>query len=187
MRASLSVVVSCVLLALGLGACGSSASSSSSSSGNRVTFSGSGLPSIVPTAAEQTARLKLARCLRTQGINVPDPTAAGGTLGELGTIVRNLVAQYGQAKVTAATKACQQYVAASFPRLVLSPSKRLAAVFAFVRCMRSHGINLPDPQPGANGGLGLRKALAGVDQNTPTFRTALTTCAGRALNSSSSG
>ena len=51
-------------LAVGLTACGSSGSSTGTTGGS--------------TGAQFQARLNLAKCFRSHGINVPDPTPGGG-------------------------------------------------------------------------------------------------------------
>ncbi len=59
-RLTMAVVVAAVLIILFLSACGSSSSSSSSS-----------------TTAQSQARVNLAKCLRGQGVDVPDPSSSG--------------------------------------------------------------------------------------------------------------
>ena len=43
----------------------------------------------------------------------------------------------------------------------------------YARCMREHGVDVPDPQPGAGG---LRSMLTDGDRNDPRFREAESEC-----------
>ena len=126
------IVIGLSALALGaiLSACGSSSATSSSSSSSSTSGSTSG--------AQFQARLNLAKCFRAHGINVPDPSAGGGTAGGGGGIFRSL-RNYPQAQLSAARQACSQYFAEAFPRLNLSPAQRAQAqqqLVKFAECMR---------------------------------------------------
>jgi hypothetical protein len=46
----------------------------------------------------------------------------------------------------------------------------------FAKCMRDHGIDLPDPQPDGNGGFDWGAGMAGVDFNDPAFQEAINAC-----------
>ena len=164
-RRALLAVSLVAVMALGLAACGSSASSSGASSTSGTQFQ---------------ARLSLARCFRSHGVNVPDPSSGGGPAGGGGVFrtLRNLP----QAQVTAATQACRQYFTQAFPQLNLSPAARAARqqqLIKFAECMRSHGVNVPDPTStgtGPGGGFGFRQAFRSVDRNSPAFKTAFAAC-----------
>lgn len=163
-RRGVLTALSVLALCAALSACGSSSSSSS-----RTTVVSS------PTStARYQARLNLAKCFRAHGINVPDPTSGGalpeGALGDLGS--------YPQSQVQAATQACRQYLTQAFPQLNLTPAQRAQLqqqLVKFAECMRSHGVDIPDPT--FNGtGFGFRGAFGSVDRNSPAFRSALTAC-----------
>jgi hypothetical protein len=157
------------VLALALGACGSS--SSSSSSGATGTAASS--------STRYQARLNLAKCFRSHGLNVPDPSPGGGGAGGGGGLFRQLQG-YSQAQVQAARQSCQQYFAQAFPEANLSPAQRAQAqqqLVKFAQCMRSHGVNVPDPTFNGNGGFGFRQAFRSVDRNSPAFQAASTACA----------
>jgi hypothetical protein len=166
MRGRRAIAATVLALALGLAvsACGSSSASSSSSA--------------TTTGARFQARLNLAKCFRAHGINVPDPSTGGGPAGGGGGIFRSL-RNYPTAQVTAARQACSQYFAQAFPQLNLSPAQRAQAqqqLVKFAECMRSHGINIPDPTPSANGGFGIGQAFRSIDRNSPAFQSALKSC-----------
>ena len=173
--ASLAVIVA---LAVGLSACGSSSSSSSSTAAASAS-----------SATAQQARLNLAKCFRAHGLNVPDPSSNGGAAagGSLFRTLRN----YSQAQVTAARKACQQYFAQAFPRANVSPQQRAQLqqqLVKFAQCMRSHGVNVPDPTfnnngtpgggggGGGGGGFGFGGGFRSGERNSPAFQTALKAC-----------
>ncbi len=154
----------CGALALfaGLSACGSSGSSSTSNG---------------TTGAQFQARLSLAKCFRSHGVNVPDPSSGGGAAGG-GGIFRTL-RNYPRPQIQSALQACRQYVAQAFPGANLSPAQRAARQqqgVKFAECMRSHGVNIPDPTSGGPGGFGLGRSLRSIDRNSPAFKTAFTAC-----------
>jgi hypothetical protein len=153
-----------VALAAGLSACGSSSNSGASTTA-------------ASTGAQFQARLNLAKCFRAHGINVPDPSTGGGAAGGGGLfrVLRN----YSQAQVTAARQACQQYFAQAFPRLNVSPAQRAQLrqqLVKFAECMRSHGVNIPDPTTNGNG-FGFRQQFRSIDRNSPAFQSANKACA----------
>jgi hypothetical protein len=150
---------------MGLAACGSSSSTSTSGASTS-------------SNARFQARLNLAKCYRAHGINVPDPTANGGA--PEGFTLRSLN-NYPQAQRQAAQQACQQYIAQAFPQANLSPAQRaqrLQQLTQFTQCMRSHGINIPDPTATSGGGFGfgIGRDFRSVDRNSPAFQTAFTAC-----------
>jgi hypothetical protein len=152
-----------VVLGVGLAACGSSGSSGTTTGGTSGT--------------QFQARLNLAKCFRAHGINVPDPSSGGGPAGG-GGIFRSL-RQYSQAQVSTARQACQQYFAQAFPGANLSPQQRAQAqqqLVKFAQCMRSHGVNVPDPQFNSGGGFGFRQQFRSIDRNSPAFQSALQAC-----------
>jgi hypothetical protein len=161
-----------IVLALGVTACGSSSGSSSSSSSD---------PS---SATAATARLNLAKCLRSHGLNVPDPSSGGGAAGggSLFRVLRN----YSQAQVNTARQACTKYFAQAVPRANISPQQRAQLqqqLVKFAQCMRSHGVNVPDPTFNNNGGgggpgagFGFRGGFNSSQRNSPAFQAAAKAC-----------
>jgi hypothetical protein len=150
-------------LGIVIGACGSSSSPSKAS----ATTSG----------AQFQARLNLAKCFRAHGINVPDPSTGGGPAGG-GGVFRTL-RNYPQAQTQAARQACSQYFAQAFPQLNLTPAQRAQTqqqLVKFAECMRSHGVNVPDPTFNSTGGFGLRQLFGSVDRNSPAFQAGLKAC-----------
>src|SRR5262249_11172214 len=140
---AVAVVVPCIALALaacgGGGGSGGVASLNGSNGGDAdgaTTTTGSQDP---PEAA-----LQVPPGPRPHGVDVPDPSAGGGI---------DLNAKPGDsAKIDRAQKACQPLLENAAPKL--SPEQQSAmqdAALAFARCMRQHGIDIPDPSFGRNG------------------------------------
>jgi hypothetical protein len=157
------------LASAALAACGSSNSSS--------TTTGLAPSAATPNAAKLTAaRVAAASCMRAQGISIPDPGATRASL--LSTL--RVLASYPQAKVQSAEKACAAQIHAAFPEASsLTPAQRelrLKQAGIFATCMRSHGINFPDPSTAASNPASFYQALQSLDLNSPAFKAAGTTC-----------
>ncbi|MGI8412762.1 MAG: hypothetical protein ACR2LV_06685 [Solirubrobacteraceae bacterium] len=174
-RRPVAVGLICVALVAGLSACGSSSSSTGASGGS----TGGGAAT---SGARAQARLNLAKCFRSHGVNVPDPSTGGGPAGG-GGIFRTL-RNYPRAQVTSAEQSCRQYLVQAFPRLNETPAQRAqrqAQLVKFAECMRSHGVNVPDPSTGSTGGtgggFGFGRGFRSIDHNSPSFKAANTACA----------
>ncbi len=154
----------CGVFAIGLGACGSSAGSSSGTSASSA-------------SSRYQVRLTLAKCLRSHGLNVPDPSpngAAGGGGGGFRAI-------RDQPNFRTAMEACAKYVRGAFGFGSLSPAQQAQLrqdLVKFAECMRSHNINIPDPSngAGAGGGFGIFGQIPASERHSPAFRTALQQC-----------
>ncbi|HEV7584759.1 MAG TPA: hypothetical protein VGO14_03165 [Solirubrobacteraceae bacterium] len=143
-----------------------------------------------PAATKRTAEesmVKFARCMREHGVNVPTPTP--------GQPVR-FTSSNPQA-MDAAQNACKRYTAAQEP----SPADQAAHLEAgrkFARCMRSHGIQVPDPST-TQGGVAIKMngGPGSINPSSPAFQAAQTACqsllgknapkAGLSVQSSGSG
>jgi hypothetical protein len=157
-----------VVPALMLGACGSSSTSSTGSASAASSASGGS-----SSPAQTQARVNVAKCMRRHGVNVPDPGPSGPTQGEMQQLQR----QYSPDQLKAATTACQSSLAQAFPQLAnpAAQAQRRQQALQFAQCMRSHGIDIPDP-PSSGPALGIQKALSSVDQNSPQFKAANSAC-----------
>jgi hypothetical protein len=173
----LAVAFCAIVVTAALSACGSSGASSSTAAG-----AASGT-----SVGATTARLNLAKCLRSHGINVSDSGSTAGAAGGPGGGIFQAFRNYPRTQVQAAMSACRSDLAAAFPGAALTPAQRAARTAELVKyaqCMRSHGVNIPDPTTsgggpggggfgfGAQGGSNFRALL-----NTPGFKTANTACA----------
>jgi hypothetical protein len=183
-------VASCLVVGvfgLGIAACGSSSSSSTGSAAVAGT-------SVASSNARYQARLNLAKCLRSHNLNVPDPSPNGGVAGGGGGGIFRSLSGVPRTQVQAAMTACQQYVKQAFPAANLTPAQQEQFRQAFVKyadCMRTRGINIPDPgstgsttggttggttgAPG--GGFGFRGAISSAERNSPAFKSANQACA----------
>jgi hypothetical protein len=160
-RRVLVICIAAAALAATLAGCGGSSSSNASGA--------------TATGSQFQARVNLAKCARAHGINVPDPSPGGGPGQGIGRVLR----QYSQSQIQTALQACRQYVRQAFPQLSLTPQQRAQfqqQLVKFAECMRSHGVNIPDPQFNGNGFFGFRQAFRSIDRNSPAFQTALEAC-----------
>lgn len=115
---------------------------------------------------EKTKALKYAKCMRDNGVDMPDPT-----FGEDGSIRNGAVAMGRDddpAVFTEAAEACREFEAAN--RFDVNDPELLAERVEFARCMREHGVNVPDPEAGS----GLALDTEGVDDKT--LQDAMTAC-----------
>jgi hypothetical protein len=164
------LIAGIALTVLALAACGgSSSNSSSSTTASAGTFS----------SARIQARVNLAKCLRTHGIDVPDSVGRGGPAAR--AALQQLVAQYGlQGLVQKAQMYCKSNLQAAFPVFSLNPAQlaqRRQQAVKFVQCLRSHGVSgLADPTSNGTIGDGLGRVLGTVDTNSPVFQSAVKAC-----------
>lgn len=157
-----------IAAALPLAACGSSGSpSGASASGKRDTM------------------LAFAQCMRTHGVpNFPDP----GSNGNGGIEIQQTQRAGSGASMTvngvsvsapafrSAQQSCRRYLPNGGHPPQLSASQR-AAMLAFSRCMRSHGVpNFPDPTF-RNGGVHIDVGpSSGIDPSSPAVQSAQRAC-----------
>jgi hypothetical protein len=157
-------------LALGVAACGGGKSSGVAS------LSGAGKATATTSAGgssdPQQAALAYARCMRQHGINLPDPKV-DATEGIGGLLPRGVSPD--DPKFKAAQRACQQSTPNGGQPTKPSPQQQ-QKLLALARCMRQHGVNIPDPD--ANGGLDLR----GFNSDSPKFKAAQQACQQSAPN-----
>jgi hypothetical protein len=122
------------------------------------------------------APLKYAECMREHGIDMPDPTVSddGGVMIAVGgpTQVDGEAGTDGPdpEEFEAANKDCQHFmddaVAGFDPPSEEDQKKMQEQALEFSKCMREHGIDMPDPQFSAEGG-GLSVSIGGPDGSVP--------------------
>jgi hypothetical protein len=121
------------------------------------------------------AQVKFARCMREQGIDVPDP-APGGEGGIQIKIEK--ASGVSPEDVEAAEKACAEFREAIRPQLSEAEQAEFKAqALENARCMREHGIDFPDPTFSAEGGAQIR-FKGRVDPEDPDFQAAQEACGG---------
>jgi hypothetical protein len=171
----LAVAVLGLGLALALAACGGSPEGDrvASLSGDNATGTTAGAAK-TPSKDPQQAALDFARCMREHGIDMPDPE-----VDEQGRI-RVRVGRDGPGgarpdpkKLEAAQQACGSLMGGGDGDRQLDPAERDAMV-AFAKCMREHGIDMPDP---TGEGLMLRRdGKDGPDPGSEKFQEAEQAC-----------
>jgi hypothetical protein len=174
MRRDLRLALAVLGLGLALAACGRSPD------GDRVaSLSGDGATGTTNATAKdadkdpQQAALDFARCMREHGVNMPDPE-----VDDQGRIRVRIGAGGGgerpdPKKLEAAQQACGSLLGGGDGDRQLDPADRDAMV-AFARCMREHGIDMPDP---TGDGLMLRRdGDKGPDPDSEQFQQAEQAC-----------
>jgi hypothetical protein len=143
-------------------------------------------PSASPSMSPEDALVAYAECMREHGIDMPDPTYEEGENGEVrigiggGPGARDDV---DKEEFIEAETACRHLMTAVMPagRGEMSPEDE-EKLLQFARCMREHGIDMPDPN--ANGGMvfevgpseGGEGGKAGIDPNDADFQAAQEAC-----------
>ncbi len=116
----------------------------------------------------ETARLRLERCLRENGVDIK--TSEGGRRTEV---------RVDATKDRTAMQKCRKYQQEAFGSI--TPEQRQEfedAATKFAACMRQHGVDLPDPVMGGGPGIRRGPATAGkrIDRESPKTRAAMQAC-----------
>jgi hypothetical protein len=138
---------------------------------------GSGRDSATGSDTSDDAKeLAFARCMREAGIDFPDPEpSAGGRRTQTIRIPRSIAPQRFQQ--IEATCRDRSGIVRKAPSAEEQEKFRDDAL-KFARCMRAHGVDLPDPQV-RGGGVIIGRAGAGdasLDPESPAFRRAQAAC-----------
>jgi hypothetical protein len=177
-RPRLTALAGALALALAVAACGGA------KAGGVASLGGSRNPTTTTNASSgqdlKKAALEFAKCMRQHDIDMPDPQFSGSG-GEVA------VQQQGPTgvrpddpKFKAAQEACKKYMPKGGQPARPNPQQQQQAL-KFARCMRAHGIDMPDPQPGG-GGLVMRgggsggRTGNGPGPDDPKFKAAQQAC-----------
>jgi hypothetical protein len=130
-----------------------------------------------PNAEDRTAMLDFARCMRQHGVDMPDPTFSdGGARVEQHSGPGKLSPE----KQRSADQACKKYQDKIKPPALSDAEKEKfkKQALAQSRCMRAHGIDMPDPTFDENGGATVKigEGAGGVRPDDPKFRAAQRAC-----------
>jgi hypothetical protein len=108
-----------------------------------------------PTSAED-AQVKFAQCMRQHGVNVPDPKPGGRG----GVFISGKKGDEG--KINAAMSACRKFA----PKGNLDPNDPRVRdqMLKTAQCLRRHGVNVADPQPGQGLNIKIRGDQAKMRQ-----------------------
>jgi hypothetical protein len=157
-----------------LAACGSAAaddrevaSLSTTAAGDETTDSSDATdnaPDTTGVVDPSEGPLQFAKCMREHGIDMPDPTISESGSGGVMVAIGGPGDGSGDASIgrpdpkemEAANKDCQHFLADATKGFE-APSeedqkKMQEQALAFSKCMREHGIDMPDPQFSADGG-----------------------------------
>jgi hypothetical protein len=160
-RQRLAVLTVVPVLALGMTACG-----------------GHDKDPVAKAAASKSSDLeamrKFAQCMRQNGVNMSDPTADGGRIQ-----IRASRGPGGdsEAKMRAAEAKCRHFQPNGGKPQKPNPQD-LARMRAMAKCMREHGVDMPDPDE--NGRITIRGkgkgGSSGMSPDSPTFKAADKAC-----------
>ncbi len=128
-----------VPLVLGMSACGGDKKDDGVASGGGQPSNAGNASSAAP-ANPQDAQVKFAQCMRQNGINMPDP--------QPGQPARITDTGVDKSKLQAATQKCQPIMQQGGGPINPNDPKVQDAMLKFTKCMREHGVNIPDPGPG---------------------------------------
>jgi hypothetical protein len=178
-----------VALALATSACGGSSGggaevASADGSGGATAENASTEEKVDP----EQAGLDFARCMREHGVDMPDPKSGGdgfimvgpGPAGASASASGSGEVQAGRAPegFQEANEACRHHLEALIqdggpPMDAEAQDKALK----FARCMREHGIDMPDPDfSGGGAGLRIQIGADGIDPGSQTFQDAQKAC-----------
>ena len=177
-RPHLAALVGALALTLAVAACGGGAKS-----GGVASLNGSDKPTASTNAGgsqdERQAALNFAKCMRQHGIDMPDPKFTGN-----GGITQEGPSGPGSKgpddpKFKAAQQACQKYMPNGGTGKKPN-AQQLQQMVQFARCMRQHGIDVPDPNPNSGGievhsGSG-ENGRQGPNPDDPKFKAAQQAC-----------
>ena len=138
-------------------------------------------PKSSPTAAQrEQAFLKFAQCMRDHGVDMPDPTTdSNGNLQVSRPTNVKFDNQADRAKLRTASQACRSNLKGVIQQFTPQQRAQLQDnLVKLAQCMRSNGVNMPDPNfsqnPGSGGGR--REFFGGINRDDPKVQQALQTC-----------
>jgi hypothetical protein len=119
------------------------------------------------------AALDFAECMREHGVDMEDPRPDGGILLKAGPESGN-----APASVRNAEEACRKHLEQVEPPEISEEQQRefKERALKFARCMREHGIDMPDPTFGEGGRMTQRLEGGELDPEDPRFREASEAC-----------
>jgi len=149
-----------VVASVALGACGGGSDDATAGTGDR-------------RAEFREAALKFAKCMRAHGVDMPDPTPGGGI-----RIGGPDMGPQDQQRMEDAQKACQKILEKVRPPEMSKEDQQKFKdqALEFARCMREHGIDMPDPQF-QGGGRMTQRLDEGADPRSQRFQDAQKSCA----------
>jgi hypothetical protein len=119
------------------------------------------------------AALRYAECMRRHGVDVPDPSPGKGG----GILMAAPRSGEDMPTVQRAEEACRKHLESVRPPELSEEQKRefREQALKHARCMREHGIDIPDPTFGEGGRVEQRLG-GGIDPREPAFQEAEKAC-----------
>jgi hypothetical protein len=185
-------LVAVLALVLGLAACGDGGHGPSVASLGGATpdrdddsgGGGGGKGDNADNAEFQDAMLAYAKCMRSHGIDMPDPTFDGE--GHVGIGAKGGKGA-GKAAFEKADKACHHIIEDAEPEAQqLTPQEQAELqdqMLAMARCMRSKGHDMPDPQVDDDGKVTIQHRADGggrMNPDDPDFQKDMDACSKQA-------
>jgi hypothetical protein len=167
----LAPVAALVVVAVLSAGCGGSGGSGAAGGDTTATVA-SGRPD---AATATDSALAFARCMRKEGVPMPDPQPVEGGGGVGFALVGDGMKNISPARLAAAQKTCEKLLPA-FPTPSTEDIEKMTEnALAFAKCMRGQGIDMPDPQVS---GEGMTQQILpdGVDVRGPRFQKAADEC-----------
>lgn len=120
----------------------------------------------------QEAMLDYAECMRSNGVDMPDPQNGGFVI----TPETQDTSAEGRREFEGADKKCRRHLKNMRPPKVSEEeqAQMREAALKHARCMREHGIDMPDPEFGEGGRMAI--PLDSLDLNDPDFQEAQKAC-----------
>jgi hypothetical protein len=165
------------LLALILGACAQGSDGGGVAS---LSASGGGAPTttVARSAKDfEDARLEWAKCMRENGVDVPDPGADGRFQVGPGPGSGSRRDLRDDPDFDKAQKACEKLLEGFTPPNGFNPEQMKERVLALAKCLRDHGFDVPDPQFDQGARRFTQELPKGIDVNSKEFRQAQQDCA----------
>ena len=164
-RAAVGVVV----IAASLAACGGDSGGTGVATAGGKKGGSSASPSATATKDPQDAMLEFARCMRKNGVDMPDPGEGGA--------IRVQPGDESLDELKKAHEACKHLAGGGFAEPgdagKLDP-KMQERMLKYAKCMREQGVDMPDP--GEHGLLQEKGADGVLDPNSETFKDAHKAC-----------
>jgi len=120
------------------------------------------------------AALQFAKCMREHGVDMPDPVVNDSGDGKVGGVAIQIGGDGANPidpkDLDAANKECQHFLAEAATNFDPPSGEELEKMkeqaLAFSKCMRDHGVDMPDPQFGDDGTFTVGLGVAPGDGST---------------------
>lgn len=160
-----------VALVLALAACGGDGGGESNGVASLGGQNGTtGTTTTTGSQDPQQAALEYTQCMRENGVDMADPSPDGE--------LRLNVGRGNREKVENAQRKCEPLLENARPRLTEEQQNLMQeAQLEFAKCMREHGIDMPDPVFGEGGRVTQRLTPgSGMSPEDPKFKEAEEAC-----------